>query len=411
MLSKNAAVVLIETQSLPVAPLNWKGFPRQDRAMSVSAAPLSVAGSARDVLLGSAEGVILDGEAFGGGAAIVGAHPDRVLEGGWNDWGLLDEALEAGGRSGADDGGLAGWFDYEGNFRFGVFPAWCRGPVEYPASSRPAVARFHAGVTEEEWTARVRRAHEYIAAGDIYQVNLTHTLESSWDTPPGEFYPLLRGSDAPPCAAYLSLGDTAVLSASPETFLRIADGTISTRPIKGTRPRGADAHSDQAAARELLDSPKERAELVMITDLLRNDIGQVCEYGSVAVPSLCRLETFAHVHHLVSTVEGRLRPGISPIAALRACYPGGSITGAPKKRAREIIRELESSPRGIYTGAIGYIDWSGNAVFSIAIRTLVIRGGRATYGVGAGIVADSDPQREYEETLHKAAGLFAALGV
>jgi anthranilate/para-aminobenzoate synthase component I len=147
----------------------------------------------------------------------------------------------------------------------------------------------------------------------------------------------------------------------------------------------------------------------MITDLERNDLGQVCQYGSVHVTSLCALESFAQVHHLVSTVEGELRPEITPVQAVRACYPGGSITGAPKKRAREIIAELEPVPRGIYTGALGFFRWDGRAVFNIAIRTLVIRAGHASYGVGAGIVADSDPALEYEETLHKAAGLRAAL--
>jgi len=380
----------------------------------ISLMPMSSAISPTDeaaagLLNRSAQGVIFDGSAFAGETAIIGYHPEKILEGGWDEWTLLQQELDAGQRSAAHSGGLAGWFDYEGNFRFGVFPRWSRVRAEISSfGSRPR-ARFRPGISEEDWIARVRRAHEYIAAGDIYQVNLTHTLESPWTGPTGEFYPVFRGDNAAPCSAYLSLGDTAVLSASPETFLRIEDGIISTRPIKGTRPRGADAQTDAAAARELLASPKERAELIMITDLLRNDLGQVCLYGSVSVPSLCELESFTHVHHLVSTVEGRLRPGTSPIDALRACYPGGSITGAPKKRVREIIRELESAPRGIYTGAIGFIDWSGRAVFSVAIRTLVIREGRASYGVGAGIVADSDPRQEYEETLHKAAGLFAAL--
>lgn len=361
-----------------------------------------------ELLAGRREGVLLDGSAFCGGQTLLGTDPVRLLEGSWNDWGVLQEAWQAGREE--FDGGLAGWFDYGGNFRFGVFPSWSRGNFSCMVSELPPRVRFHPGLAEEEWIALVGRAHEYIAAGDIYQVNLTHTLEADWDASPGSFYPHLRGAAPPPCAAFLSLGDTAVLSASPETFLRIDGSRILTRPIKGTRPRGADAQSDTAAAGALLGSAKERAELVMITDLLRNDIGQVCCYGSVQVPELCRLETFAHVHHLVSTVEGTLRPGVTPFDAVRACYPGGSITGAPKKRAREIIAELEKSPRGIYTGAIGYVDWAGNAVFSIAIRTLVVRGGRASFGVGAGIVADSDPRSEYAETLQKAAVLFSALG-
>lgn len=372
--------------------------------VAASAHPLTAS-----VFGGRQDGVVLDGSAFSGGPAIVGAGPARILEGSRDDWSVIEEAWEEGRAAAAGDGGVAGWFDYEGNFRFGVFPSWTRCAVVYPRGSRPAHADFRPGLTMDEWTALVRRAHEYIAAGDIYQVNLTHAMSSAWDFPPGEFYPLFRGTDPAPCSAFLSLGDTAVLSASPETFLQIEGRRIMTRPIKGTRPRAADADADAAAARELLDSPKERAELVMITDLLRNDIGQVCEYGSVRVPALCHPEKFAHVHHLVSTVEGELRSGVTPFGALRACFPGGSITGAPKKRAREIIAGLERVPRGIYTGAIGFVDWSGRAVFSIAIRTLVIRGGRATYGIGAGIVSDSDPGREYAETLQKAAGLFAAL--
>jgi len=353
-------------------------------------------------------GVIFDGAAFGV-PALVAEAPDRILEGSWHDWHVLEEAFAAGKTSAGMDGGLAGWVDYEGNFRMGVFREWRREPIDWPDVRVVTGAPFRSGMSEAEWVERVQRAHEYIAAGDIYQVNLTHNLSAPWDSLPGEFYPRFRGAHPAPCSAFLSLGDTTVLSASPEVFLDMSGGRIVTKPIKGTRARGADRLSDEAALRDLVGSAKERAELVMITDLLRNDLGQVCLYGSVHVPSLCQPETFSHVHHLVSTVEGLMRPEVSPVAALRACFPGGSITGAPKKRATEIIAELEKGPRGIYTGAIGFIDWTGRAVFSIAIRTLVIREGVGTYGVGAGIVADSDPRREYEETMHKAAGLFAAL--
>lgn len=389
--------------------LKWKGFPRQDSPMSVLSARAPAQPAAERILSGQSAGIVLDGMAFGGGSAIVGENPARLLEGGWEDWEILEEALSKGCASASADGGLAGWVDYEGNFRFGLFPEWLRGSVEFSAHSAPPRAVFLPGVSYEEWTRRVYRVHEYIAAGDIYQANLTHRMSAPWPSKPGAFYSKFRGTDPAPCSAFLSLGDTAVLSASPEVFLDIEGRRILTRPIKGTRPRGADARADAAALEDLIGSAKERAELIMITDLLRNDLGQVCRYGTVHVPALCVPETFPHVHHLVSTVAGEMRPGVSPVAALRACFPGGSITGAPKKRAREIIAELESAPRGIYTGAIGFFDWSGRAVFSVAIRTLVIRGGSANYGVGAGIVADSDPRREYEETLHKAAGLFAAL--
>lgn len=352
------------------------------------------------------EMVLFDGPGFG--APLAGVAPAAVLEGGPGDWGQLESALQSLRRD-APAGFLGGWFDYAGGYRFGVF----RGPAERSAEdvaaggvwTRPPAA-FAPGLDLDRWIRLVRRAHDYIAAGDIYQVNLTHTLAAPWTGDAAAFYPRLCAASPAPFSCFLRLGDTSVLSASPECFLDIDGARIVTRPIKGTRPRGAD---DQAAARELLASPKERAELVMITDLERSDLGRVCRYGSVRVTGLCELETFAQVHHLVSTVEGLLRPEVTPVQAVRACYPGGSITGAPKKRAREIIAELEPVPRGIYTGALGFFRADGRAVFSIAIRTLVVRDGRATYGVGAGIVADSDPVPEYKETLHKAAGLLAAL--
>ena len=210
-------------------------------------------------------------------------------------------------------------------------------------------------------------------------------------------------------AAYLNLDGREILSSSPESFLRFSGRGIETRPIKGTRPRFADPDEDRRSAYELQTSAKEISELVMITDLLRNDLGQVCEFGSVEVTDMLRLESLAQVHHLVSTVTGTLRPEIDALTALAACFPGGSITGAPKKRAMEIIRELEQAPRGIYCGAIGWLGYNGESAFNIAIRTLVRSGNRLVYQVGAGIVADSDPEKEYEETLHKAAGIRLAI--
>jgi anthranilate/para-aminobenzoate synthase component I len=183
---------------------------------------------------------------------------------------------------------------------------------------------------------------------------------------------------------------------------------IRTRPIKGTRPRRADATADEKSAYDLITSPKEIAELIMITDLERNDLGQVCDFGSVHVPELLKLERFAQVFHLVSTVEGRLLPGMDHLSALRACFPGGSITGAPKKRAREIIAELEPEPRGLYTGALGWFGFNGESRFNIAIRTAIFEESQAHFHVGAGIVADSVPEKEWQETLDKAAGLLLA---
>jgi anthranilate/para-aminobenzoate synthase component I len=200
-----------------------------------------------------------------------------------------------------------------------------------------------------------------------------------------------------------------VVSSSPEQFLRLSGSHIQTRPIKGTRPRGADPTRDAQLAYELQTSAKELAELVMITDLLRNDFGKVCEFGSVQTPELARLERFAQVQHLVSTVEGRLRKDVTHMAALAACFPGGSITGAPKFRAMEIIDELEPVTRGPYCGCHGYLGFNRESQLSITIRTAICKDGLAHFNVGAGIVADSNPEAEYEETLAKAAGFLAAL--
>jgi len=210
-------------------------------------------------------------------------------------------------------------------------------------------------------------------------------------------------------AAYLQHGQREILSSSPETFLRMHGRSIETRPIKGTRPRFADPELDSRSAYELQTSEKEIAELVMITDLERNDLGRVCEFGSVKVTEMLKHERLEQVHHLASTVTGQLREDADQLDVLQACFPGGSITGAPKKRAMEVIAELETVPRGLYTGAIGYLGFNGESQFNIAIRTLDREDLRLTYGVGAGIVADSDPEMEYEETLQKAEGIRLAL--
>jgi anthranilate/para-aminobenzoate synthase component I len=212
-----------------------------------------------------------------------------------------------------------------------------------------------------------------------------------------------------PFSAFFDFGDFQTASSSPELFLRLSGSHIQTKPIKGTRPRDADPTRDAQLAYELQTSAKELAELVMITDLLRNDLGKVCEYGSVQVPDLARLEKFAQVQHLVSTVEGRLRKDVSHFGAFASCFPGGSITGAPKIRAMEIIDELEPVTRGPYTGALGYLGFNRESQLAIAIRTAVCREGTAYFHAGAGIVADSIPEAEYDETLAKAAGFLAAL--
>ena len=266
-----------------------------------------------------------------------------------------------------------------------------------------------SNVSRAEFIAAVECAQRYIGAGDIYQVNLSHRLTSLSHFTGWEVFEKLSAVSPAPFAAFLDCGDFEIASSSPEQFLCMSGAHIVTRPIKGTRPRAVDATRDAQLAYELQTSTKELAELVMITDLLRNDLGKVCEYGSVQTPDLARLEKFAQVQHLVSTVEGRLRNDVTHFAAFASCFPGGSITGAPKFRAMEIIDELEPVSRGPYCGAIGYLGFNRESQLNIAIRTAVCAAGKIHFNVGAGIVADSNPAAEYEETLAKAAGFLAAL--
>lgn len=268
----------------------------------------------------------------------------------------------------------------------------------------------HTNMTQSEYLAKVARAQAYIRAGDIYQVNLSHRLTRGVPaTGPVIFHALHEVSPAP-FSAYLDGGDFQILSASPELFLKLNGAQIQTCPIKGTRPRSAEPAQDAQLAYQLQTSPKEMAELVMITDLLRNDLGKVCEFGSIQVSDLARLERFPQVQHLVSTVEGRLRPDVSHLNALAACFPGGSVTGAPKVRAMEIIDELEPVSRGPYTGALGYLGFNRESQLSMIIRTALCKDGLIHFQTGAGIVADSIPEAEYAETLAKARGFIAALG-
>lgn len=312
------------------------------------------------------------------------------------------------------DGGLLGWVGFDGDFRFGVFPEFhrSRSHSEFRVDRGKPAPRvlFEPQMSRADYIRIVRRGQDYIAAGDIYQVNLSYPWLAPWpqELDPVAFYERLCAASPAPHSAYLDLGGTQVFSASPECFLRMSGRRIVTRPIKGTRPRGSDRREDRKMVAELRGSPKERAELVMITDLERNDLGQVCEFGSVRVTELLGLASHPQVHHLVSTVEGTLRADVDPVAAFIACFPGGSISGAPKKRALEIIRELEPHDRGLYTGAIGYFGFNGESQFSIAIRTAWRTGDLVQFHTGAGIVADSVPELEYEETRHKAAGLLRA---
>ena len=279
-------------------------------------------------------------------------------------------------------------------------------PVAGP-TSRPADLR--SNFSRDSYMAAVERVKAYLAAGDAYQVNLSQRFQSPYEGDPWSLYLRLREANPAPFAAYLGFPEMQVLSASPEEFLRLDGGRVRVRPIKGTRPVGATAGETEALTAELLASEKERAENVMIVDLIRNDIGRVCRIGSVEVPSLFAVERHPTVLHLVSTVTGELRQGTDAIDLLRACFPGGSVTGAPKVRAMEIIEELEPVRRGVYCGAIGYVSFSGDMGTSIAIRTLVLASGQAYLQAGGGIVSDSEPAAEYEETLHKARGLRMAL--
>jgi para-aminobenzoate synthetase component 1 len=265
--------------------------------------------------------------------------------------------------------------------------------------------------THRGYLDAVARVREYITAGDIFQANVSQRFESPLNEPPFELYRRLRQRNPAPFAAYLDFDDLAVLSASPERFLRLGVGPrlVETRPIKGTRPRGLGPMHDAALGRALAESAKDRAENVMIVDLLRNDLSRVCRPGTVRVPELFALEHHPTVHHLVSTVLGELAPEAQAVDLIRAAFPGGSITGAPKVRAMEIIAELEPTRRGVYCGSIGYISATGAMDTSIVIRTYLALGGRVYFQAGGGIVADSDVELEYRETLDKARGLIETL--
>jgi len=285
-----------------------------------------------------------------------------------------------------------------------------QGELPQPASSlQPPASSLTSTFTRADFIARVEHVQRYIRAGDIYQVNLAQRLSAPTQFSGWELFERLLEISPAPFAAFLDCGEFQVASSSPELFLRLSGPHITTRPIKGTRPRSADPTRDAQFTYELQTSAKEMAELVMITDLLRNDLGRVCEYGSVQVPELVRLERYPQVQHLVSTVEGRLRADVTHFAAFASCFPGGSITGAPKFRAMEIIDELEPVTRGPYCGCHGYLGFNRESQLSITIRTAVRQADRTHFHVGAGIVADSVPAAEYEETLAKARGFLSAM--
>jgi anthranilate/para-aminobenzoate synthase component I len=274
-----------------------------------------------------------------------------------------------------------------------------------PAAPSPVMANF----TPEEFAEIVRRAKEYIFAGDIFQVNLSVRFRREFRLDPFFLYRTLRRINPAPYMSFFELPDLAIVSASPELLLKVHDRVIETRPIAGTRPRGESRREDLQNARELIENEKERAEHLMLVDLERNDIGRVARYGSVEVNEFMAIEEYSHVIHIVSNVRGELADGRSTFDAIRACFPGGTITGAPKVRSMEIIEELEPCRRAIYTGSIGWIGYDGDAELNIAIRTILLHDGVAYMQAGAGIVADSVPELEYLESARKAEAALQAV--
>lgn len=276
-----------------------------------------------------------------------------------------------------------------------------------PTAHHPVQVR--SNMTRQQFEQMVRQAKEYIAAGDIFQVVLSQRFATEVQVSPLQLYRVLRSVNPSPYMFYLRFADLKLVGASPEMLVRVEEGVAQTVPIAGTAPRGATEEEDREIEQHLLANEKERAEHIMLVDLGRNDLGRVCEYGSVHVAELMKVERYSHVMHICSYVRGRLQEGKDAFDALAACFPAGTLSGAPKVRAMEIIDELEPTRRATYGGAVGYFGFNGNMDTCITIRTMVMQGETAYIQAGAGIVADSDPTREYEETLHKASGLIRAL--
>lgn len=273
------------------------------------------------------------------------------------------------------------------------------------------LSRAETNLTRENFLAGVKKAKEYIRRGDILQVVLSQRFRQPFRGDPFTVYRRLRALNPSPYLYFFNFGDLAVAGSSPEMLVKVEGKLVETRPIAGTRPRGGSPEDDLRLAEELQNDPKERAEHIMLVDLGRNDLGRVCEAGSVSVPQFLTIERYSHVMHLVSSVKGLLAPGRRAFDALKACFPAGTVSGAPKVRAMEIIEELEPTVRGPYAGAVGYIGFNGNLDTAITIRTIIFHRGYAYVQAGAGIVADSDPAREYEETVNKARALLETLEV
>ncbi|WP_434985038.1 aminodeoxychorismate synthase component I [Vreelandella zhaodongensis] len=316
--------------------------------------------------------------------------------------------------------GLYDWcitFDHEMQTAWLIAPTtrqqavlkWLAQPSTSPYKSFQLTSSFQAELSQADYTERFDAVQRYIRAGDCYQINLAQRFTARYEGDEWQAYLRLRKATPTPFSGFMAWKNQAVLSLSPERFIQCRDGLVETRPIKGTRPRGKSPEEDIALAEQLLSSTKDRAENVMIVDLLRNDLGRVCAPGSIRVPQLCQLESYPNVHHLVSVVQGQLAKHRSPLSLLTAAFPGGSITGAPKVRAMQIIDELEPCQRSVYCGSLGYIDKRGSMDTSIAIRTMVADAGKLHVWGGGGLVADSKAEEEYTETLDKICHLIGAL--
>jgi len=361
---------------------------------------------------------------FGPGIVYLGLEPDLVLSGSAQEGARLEDEVgrRVRGMAGWDQphppGAAIGGFDFEGNWHFSFFEKieprplsdlWPENEVGVFAGSGEEDG-WNCGTGKEEYAELVRQAQEDIRQGEIYQVNLARFLHrrvegmDAWD-----FFRWLWRTGQAPRSFFYRMADKVLAGASMELFLGIEGDRVITQPIKGTRARVKGREGDERAAFELGTDPKEVAELVMITDLLRNDLGAICQYGTVEVRDLVRSRSYSHVHHLYSSVEGRLRSGLGMVGAVRECLPGGSVTGAPKRRAVQILKKLEAEPRGFYTGAVGYFGFDGTARFAMGIRMAEIEGDWVRCGVGSGITAGSDPEAEYEETKAKARVMVEAM--
>ena len=361
---------------------------------------------------------------LGPGIVYLGHEPDLVLSGSAQEGARLEEEVgrRVRGVAGWDQphppGAAIGGFDFEGNWHFSFFETIEPRPLSdlWPEDREGSFAGareeegWNCGTGKREYGELVRRAQEEIRNGEIYQVNLARFLHRSVEgLDAWEFFRWLWRTSQAPRSFFYRMGHKTLAGASMELFLGIEGDRVITQPIKGTRARVKEREGDERAAFELGTDPKEVAELVMITDLLRNDLGAICQYGTVEVRDLVRSRSYSHVHHLYSSVVGRLRPELSMGEAVRECLPGGSVTGAPKRRAVDLLKKLETEPRGFYTGAVGYFGYDGTARFAMGIRMAEIEGNRVRCGVGSGITAGSDPEAEYEETKAKARVMVEAM--